>query len=72
VGELWAFEAETLRIGYGHLVQRAERIPWGHHRPAIFAAGLVVFWILSWIRYRAAAPSTALDHTYLKLSERRL
>lgn len=70
VGELWAFEAETLRIGYGHLVQRAERIPWGRYRPAIFVAGLVVFWILSWLRYRGAAPSAALGQSYLKLPER--
>jgi hypothetical protein len=70
VGEFWAFEAETLRIGYGHLVERVERIPWGHHRPAIFAAGLLIFWILSWLRYRVAAPSAASDHSYLKLSER--
>jgi len=51
-GDFWSGEAEALRIGYGHLVQRAARIPWGHHRPAIFTIGVLVFWALSWFRYR--------------------
>jgi len=64
VGEMWAHQAETLRIGYGHLVERVERIPWGHYRPEIFVAGLVIFWILSWLRYRDAARMETSDHEY--------
>jgi ABC-type uncharacterized transport system permease subunit len=51
-GEQWSFQAEALRIGYGHVSYRAERIPWGHHELAIFIAGVSVFWMLSWFRYR--------------------
>ena len=52
MGDFWSSEAEALRVGYGHLVQRAARIPWGHHRPAIFTIGVLLFWALSWLRYR--------------------
>ena len=51
VGEMWADWDETLRIGYGHLSYRGERIPWSQHHAGLFAAGLVVFWILSLARY---------------------
>jgi hypothetical protein len=54
IGEGWARYAETLRIGYGHLVQRDQRIPWGHHRLAIFLVGVFLFCILSQLRYREA------------------
>ncbi len=52
--EMWSDQAEALRIGYGHLSYRADRIPWVHHRSAIFVVGVFVFWILSWLRYREA------------------
>ncbi len=52
LGGIWSSYTETLRIGYGHLVQRAERIPWYHHLTAIFVVGVLMFWILSWFRYR--------------------
>jgi hypothetical protein len=57
IGEMWSGLAEALRIGYGHLVQRADRIPWGHHRPTIFVIGIALFWIFSWLRYREARSS---------------
>lgn len=52
VGQFWSFWLETLRVGYGHLVYRVDRIPWGHHIPAILAAGVAIFWLCAWLRYR--------------------
>jgi hypothetical protein len=52
VGEMWSGQAEALRIGYGHVSYRANRIPWGQHRSAVSVVGVSVFWILSWLRYR--------------------
>jgi hypothetical protein len=56
LGGMWTFWAETFRIGYGHVSDRAERIPWNHHQSEIFVTGLVVFWILSLVRYRYPGP----------------
>jgi len=53
-GEGWSDAAETLRIGYGHLVDRSSRIPWFNHRPVIFAVGIAIFWLVSWRQYRQA------------------
>ncbi len=65
LGGFWSWYTETLRIGYGHLVERVDRIPWNHHLTAIFISGVVIFWLLSWIQYRkspaeARAASTSL------------
>lgn len=49
-GEQWAGLWENFRIGNGHLGYRVDRIPWGHHRAAIFAAGLALFWFVFWLR----------------------
>jgi hypothetical protein len=51
-GEWWAFNAESLWIGNGHISYRAERIPWVHHRVAIFTAGIAIFWAIAAARYR--------------------
>jgi hypothetical protein len=71
IGGIWSWYAETLRIGYAHLVQRSERIPWYHHLTAIFVLGILVFWILSWLRYRGARlghePAPALLGLHLRV-----
>ena len=64
-GELWAFQAECIRIGYGHLVGRFDRTLWAHDRPGILVAAIVIFWALSWRSYQEAesageSPSTVL------------
>jgi hypothetical protein len=56
LGELWAWKAETLRVGYGHLNLLEERIPWGHHRTELFVLATALFWMFSWLRYRDAEP----------------
>ena len=66
-GEAWSNAAETLRIGYGHLVDRSSRIPWVNHRPVIFAVGIAVFWLVSWRQYRKADMDTETDSVALRL-----
>jgi len=56
-GEGWWDAAETLRAGYGHLVDRSSRIPWLNHQPIIFAVGIALFWLVSWRQYRKADPA---------------
>jgi hypothetical protein len=47
-GELWSLLAEGYRVSSNnHMSYRGARIPWTHHRPAIFAAGLIVFWVVA-------------------------
>ena len=47
-GELWSLLAEGIRVSSNnHMSYRAVRIPWLHHRLAIFAAGVVLFWIVA-------------------------
>jgi hypothetical protein len=47
-GELWSLLAEGYRVSSNnHMSYRAVRIPWTHHRPAIFAAGVILFWIVA-------------------------
>jgi hypothetical protein len=57
LGEQWAGLWEDLRIGNGHLSYRLDRVPWGHHRGALFVAGLVLFWLVAALRFRAAGAS---------------
>jgi hypothetical protein len=55
-GELWSLLAEGIRVSSNnHMSYRAVRIPWLHHRLAIFAAGVVLFWIV------ALRPATRAD-----------
>jgi hypothetical protein len=67
-GEGWSRYTEALRIGYGRLNQRAERIPWAHHRVSIFIAGVVIFWIVSWLRCREARSRPAQNPLSLGLA----
>ena len=55
LGEIWALSAEGMRIGTGHMSYRVWRVPWLHHEPALFAAGLVLFWIVAMPRARVRA-----------------
>ncbi len=66
-GDLWSFWLETLRVGYGHLVYRVDRIPWGHHLPAILVAGVAIFWICAGLRYRDAGPGGGTELATLGL-----
>jgi len=68
-GEGWSDAAETLRVGYGHLVDRSLRIPWLNHRPAIFAAGIAVFWLVSWRQYRKVDMDIEADSVASRLSD---
>lgn len=64
VGGYWAWYVETLRIGYGHLVERVDRIPWNQHLWGIFGVAVVIFLGASWWGCRSAglrkAPSSTL------------
>ena len=40
---IWAGLIDTLRFGNMHMSYRVDRLPWGHHPLALFAAGIVVF-----------------------------
>jgi hypothetical protein len=55
-GELWSLLAEGYRVSSNnHMSYRGARIPWTHHRPAIFAAGLLLFWVVA-LRPRRRSP----------------
>ncbi len=69
-GELWAFQAECIRIGYGHLVGRFDRTLWARDRPGILVAGIIIFWTLSWLRYQEAESAGEEHSTVLGLDER--
>ena len=53
-GDFWSFTAEGLRLSNGHLSYRAARIPWSRHALALFVIGVLVFCIVSLLRYRFA------------------
>lgn len=55
LGDIWSGVAEMIRLGNDHLSYRADRIPWVRHRPAIFAAGAVIVWVVALRRYRTAS-----------------
>lgn len=51
---LWAMTAESIRIGNDHLTaSRAARLwfgPWGHHFWELFVGGILLFWIIAFLR----------------------
>ena len=61
VGELWSTLAEAFRVGTDHLSYRVDRIPWIHHRLAIFAIGVLIFWLISAFHYRTARTAPKND-----------
>jgi hypothetical protein len=52
--DVWCGAMEDLRVGNGHLSYRGERIPWMHHRPSLWAAGVLLFWAMALWRRRSA------------------
>ena len=59
LGETWGMIAETWRTGNGHMSYRAFRLWLPNHRPATFAAGLVVSILTAWLASRRPVPSDA-------------
>ena len=58
-GELWALTIEGIRIGAGgHMSYRADRVPWAHHRGELFISGMILFWVIAALRYRAGLRPT--------------
>ena len=53
LGEVWSLAAETFRIGSSHLSYRVNRIPWTQHRLSLFVGGVVLFWLVAALHYRA-------------------
>lgn len=51
VGEWLAISIEIARVGNGHLSYRTGRVPWTHHRTALFAAGTVLFLLVAMRRH---------------------
>jgi hypothetical protein len=47
VGENWVILAESVRIGAGHLGERAQRSFFSRHRMQLFGISLVIFWLIS-------------------------
>jgi hypothetical protein len=48
---LWAETVEIVRRGNGHGSYRVGRVPWSHHRAELFAAGVVLFWLIALLHY---------------------
>jgi len=53
VGEWYSITIEMIRVGNGHLSYRTQRIPWTQHHFGIFLSGVVLFLLVSGLRYRA-------------------
>lgn len=47
MGENWVIVAESMRIGAGHLGDRAQRSFFSHHRMQLFGISLVMFWLIA-------------------------
>jgi hypothetical protein len=45
LGEAWIWSAECFRIGNEHMSYRGNRLFWSRHRPELFAAALIIFWL---------------------------
>jgi hypothetical protein len=45
LGEVWNWFLEGHRIGNSHMSYRADRLFYAKHRPALFAAALMIFWL---------------------------
>jgi hypothetical protein len=61
LGELWSWTVEMVRVGDAHLSYRAFRMPWVRHRPALFAIGMALCWVVVWWRYRASGADVPPD-----------
>ncbi len=47
IGPLWSMTAENIRIGTGHLGPRVFRLPMERYPSIVFAAGVVLFWVIA-------------------------
>jgi hypothetical protein len=47
LGEVWSWTWESYRLGNGHMSYRVIRIPWTHLRLELFAAGAVLFLLIT-------------------------
>jgi hypothetical protein len=54
LGDIWSLTAENVRVGNGHLSYRVNRVPWTRRHLALFIGGVVLFWFLAALHYRAA------------------
>jgi len=54
LGGLSAGLVEMIRIGNEHMSYRVGRSPWSRHQAELFVAGLLLFWIIAAIRFRAS------------------
>jgi hypothetical protein len=45
LGEVWNWFVEGHRIGNNHMSYRADRLFYAKHRPELFAAALMIFWL---------------------------
>ncbi len=70
LGEAWFGILESIRIGNGHLSYRVARIPWGHHRLALFIAGVILFWLMAALRRRNVRNDTESNTARTWLKER--
>jgi len=54
-GEVWAWIAETYRVGNGHMSYRVERLWWGRHRALVFASSAAALWVAASVIARPLA-----------------
>jgi hypothetical protein len=65
VGELWANAMEMFRVGNSHLSYRVTRVPWQHHRPALFGIAVVLFGAIAlWRRVRPRTTDSLTTTVY--------
>jgi hypothetical protein len=58
LGGMWSNAVESLRVGSGHLSNRALRLPWNRHQGEILAFLVVMFVGIAAVRYRAGKVAT--------------
>jgi hypothetical protein len=58
IGEPWNSFVEGHRIGNGHMSYRADRLFVAKHRFELFAAALMIFWLVAIGAARRAAAAT--------------
>lgn len=64
VGQLWLGAWEAIRVGNGHLstFRAATRTQWSHqHVGVLFLAGLLVFWVIAALSFRAGTEHEDLE-----------
>jgi len=59
LGEQWSIMAEMVRVGNGHLSNRAFRLPWVQYRSEFFAFAVILFWVIAAVYYRSGQQSAS-------------